>query len=203
MPIKRTEIKVRAGVVLGPVRQVCHEDGMGDEGRIGECEAGDSASVFLEATTLEKGVEDEFGVREGRSRQGELGLDAAGVCGAGPAAVWILETIASAIWGTKDVGRTKKSRRGVRHRVVEDTYALDGRFLSERELRRCGREKAEGVGELGGGMGEKILERWDGNAQQACGRRWLWDARLDPRNRRLCQPGSVYPRALRSSLQSL
>ena len=150
MPVKRTEIEVRAGFVFGPVRQVCHKDGMGDEGRIGKCEAGDSAGVFLESTALEKGVEDEFRVWEGRSRLGELGLDASSIGGACAAAVWILKTIASAIRSSKDVGRAKKSPRGMRYRVVEDIYALDGEFLSERDVWRRGGEKAEGVGELGG-----------------------------------------------------
>jgi hypothetical protein len=53
MPIERTKVEIRAGVVFGPVCQVCHEDGVRDEGRISECEGGGSSTVFLDSTALE------------------------------------------------------------------------------------------------------------------------------------------------------
>jgi hypothetical protein len=65
VPIQRTKIEIRAGVVSGPLFLVCHEDGVSDEGRISECEGGDSSSVFFDSAALEQGVEDEAWIGEG------------------------------------------------------------------------------------------------------------------------------------------
>ena len=64
VPIKHTEVKVAAGVVLGPIGMVGVEDTMNDQIREREEQTRDTTRVFLKLLPQKKGVEHEPRVRQ-------------------------------------------------------------------------------------------------------------------------------------------